>query len=217
MLPIPFSPQSIYILLSDSMWMSPLSVLWLDTLALYSSSYTKCHLHDGLLCASPLISHTFSVPPFECHEHDPSSANTMVRQDWSHRREFHFVCDWLYPLVFVICSALPWGWCGNNAANIITHFVKLCMETEGNSIILLNDVKGSYHLISALPCRQMTTAWSHGFIKSNASTLPSKMQQTRPLTANYFLVFWNWLELSLKSCNIAFTEKIQQAQQRTLK
>lgn len=90
--------------------------------------------------------------------------------------------------------ALPWGWCGNDATNIIKHFVKLCTETEGNSIILLNDVNGSYHLISALPCRQMTTAWSHGFIKSNASTLPSKCSKPAlwlPIISWYFEIDWN--------------------------
>lgn len=33
------------------------------------------------------------------------------------------------------------------------------MEAEGNGITLTNDTNGSYHLISALTCRQMKTAY----------------------------------------------------------
>ena len=33
------------------------------------------------------------------------------------------------------------------------------MEAEGNGITLMNDVNGSYNLISALTCRQMTTVY----------------------------------------------------------
>lgn len=47
------------------------------------------------------------------------------------------------PLVLVTSSTLPWEWCGNDTTNIIKHFVKLCMEAEGNGITLLNDVNGS--------------------------------------------------------------------------
>lgn len=61
------------------------------------------------------------------------------------------------PLVLVISSILPWGWCANDTTNIIKRLLKLCMETEDNGITLLNDVNGSCHLIGALTCRQMTT------------------------------------------------------------
>lgn len=124
------------------------------------------------------------------------------------------------PLVRVISSTLPWGWCGNETTNIIKHFVKLCMEAEGNHS---SSAQWRQWLLPLNRRSNLQTddncigAWSYGFIERNASTIPSKMQQTCPLTCNYFLIFWNWLEMSLKSYNIAFTEKLQAAQHRTLK
>lgn len=56
----------------------------------------------------------------------------------------------ILPLL-VISSTLPWGGVGMTRQTI-KHFVKLCMEAQGNGTTLLN-VSGSYVLIGALTCR----------------------------------------------------------------